>query len=56
MLNNNGVFKTQQGMAQVDRNAYVTATIGLTGQQILGASEWISESLLKFEAGKVWCP
>ena len=28
LLNNNGVFKTQQGMAQVDRNAYVTVTIG----------------------------
>ena len=27
LLNNNGVFKPQQGMAQVDRSAYVTATI-----------------------------
>jgi hypothetical protein len=53
MLNNNGVFKTQQGMAQVDRNAYVTATIGLTGQQILGASDWISETSLKVEGGRV---
>ena len=29
LLNNNGVFKTQQGLAQVDRSAYVTATITL---------------------------
>ncbi len=27
LLNNNGVFKTQQGMAQVDRSAYVNVTI-----------------------------
>ena len=30
LLNNNGVFKTQQGMAQVDRSAYVTVTIIFT--------------------------
>ena len=32
LLNNNGVFKPQQGMAQVDRSAYVTATITLPGR------------------------
>jgi len=50
LLNNNGVFKPQQGMAQVDRSAYVAATISLP--QMKTASEWISESALKIENGK----
>jgi hypothetical protein len=50
LLNNNGVFKTQQGMAQVDRNAYVTVTIG---PEIVSAKEWISESDLRVDAGSV---
>src|SRR6185295_15535914 len=50
LLNNNGVFKTQQGMAQVDRSAYATATISLA--QMKSASEWISESGLKIANGK----
>ena len=50
LLNNNGVFKPQQGMAQVDRNAYVTATISLP--QMKSASEWTSASTLKTENGK----
>lgn len=50
LLNNNGVFKPQQGMAQVDRSAYVTATISLP--QMKSASEWTSESTLKTENGK----
>ena len=53
MLNNNGVFKTQQGMAQVDRSAYVNVTIGLTGQQIRSANEWTSDTPLKVEGGSV---
>jgi hypothetical protein len=43
LFNNNGVVKPQQGMAQVDRSAYVTATIGLDGRQIQKAVDWISE-------------
>lgn len=50
LLNNNGVFKTQQGMAQVDRNAYVSVTIG---PDIVSANEWISEAPLKVDAGSV---
>jgi hypothetical protein len=50
LLNNNGVFKTQQGMAQVDRSAYVTVTIG---PQITSATEWTSESALKPNNGVV---
>jgi len=44
VLNNNGVFKPQQGMAQVDRSAYVTVTIG---NQIKSATELISDAPLK---------
>ena len=50
MLNNNGVFKTQQGMAQVDRSAYVTVTIG---NQIKSATEWISDAPIKPNNGVV---
>ncbi|HEY8411287.1 MAG TPA: hypothetical protein VIK76_07790, partial [Pyrinomonadaceae bacterium] len=50
LLNNNGVFKTQQGMAQVDRSAYVTVTIG---PKIQSATEWISDAPLKVNNGLV---
>lgn len=53
MLNNNGVFKTQQGMAQVDRSAYVNVTIALTGRQIRSAHEWTSDTPVKVEGGTV---
>jgi len=53
MLNNNGVFKTQQGMAQVDRSAYVTATISTPGKEIRSATEWTSDASLKPENGIV---
>ena len=43
LINNNGVFKTQQGMAQVDRNAYVTAMISLPGQRIQSAVDWTND-------------
>lgn len=49
MLNNNGVFKPQQGMAQVDRSAYVTVTITLP--QMKSASEWISDTGLTTNGG-----
>ncbi|HEX7333622.1 MAG TPA: hypothetical protein VF290_19120 [Pyrinomonadaceae bacterium] len=44
LFNNNGVFKPQQGMAQVDRSAYVNVTIG---PQIQSATEWISGAPMK---------
>jgi hypothetical protein len=43
LLNNNGVFKPQQGLAQVDRSAYVSANISLPGQPIRKAMDWINE-------------
>jgi hypothetical protein len=53
MFNNNGVFKPQQGMAQVDRSAYVNVTITLPGQQIQTATEWTSDTPLKVEKGNL---
>jgi len=47
LLNNNGVLKPQQGLAQVDRNASVTATVSLPGQSIGSAKEWISDKILQ---------
>jgi hypothetical protein len=43
LFNNNGVIKPQQGLAQIDRGAYVTATISLDGKQIQKAIDWIGD-------------
>jgi hypothetical protein len=43
LFNNNGVFKPQQGLAQVDRSANVTATIALAGQPIQKVLDWTNE-------------
>jgi len=53
MLNNNGVFKPQQGLAQVDRNAYVTARIDLGSEQVRSAVEWISGEKLTVQQNSV---
>ena len=53
LLNNNGVYKTQQGMAQVDRNAYVDVSISLPVEKIQTANEWISDAALKVDANAV---
>jgi hypothetical protein len=53
LLNNNGVYKTQQGMAQVDRNAYVNVAITLRGWQIQTATDWISDAALKVDANNI---
>lgn len=46
LLNDNGVFKPQQGLAQVDRSASVTATISLRGAHIESANEWTGNQTL----------
>lgn len=46
LINNNGVFKPQQGLAQVDRRAYVTVTIGLRNGKIQSATDWINDHAL----------
>jgi hypothetical protein len=53
MLNNNGVFKPQQGLAQVDRTAYVTARIDFGSQSVTDAVEWISSKRLNPANGAV---
>ncbi|HKP39213.1 MAG TPA: hypothetical protein VJT71_20300 [Pyrinomonadaceae bacterium] len=49
IFNDNGVFKPQQGLAQVDRSATVTAAIRLRDQKILEAAEWLSETKLSVQ-------
>jgi hypothetical protein len=51
MLNNNGVFKTQQGMATVDRSAYVNVTISVPERKIERATEWITGKTQDITAG-----
>ena len=46
LINNNGVFKPQQGLAQVDRNAYVNVNIGLRKGQIESATDWVTDRAL----------
>ncbi|HEY3582395.1 MAG TPA: hypothetical protein VGK82_17705 [Pyrinomonadaceae bacterium] len=53
LLNSNGVYKTQQGMAQLDRNAYVNVSIALRGEKIQTANEWINDAALKADANSV---
>jgi hypothetical protein len=47
LINNNGVFKPQQGMAQVDRSASVDVALSLAGRGIARAREWTSDSALE---------
>jgi hypothetical protein len=49
LINNNGVYKPQQGMAQVDRSAVVTATITLPSQ-IKTATDWIGEKSIEVKS------
>jgi hypothetical protein len=46
LINNNGVYKPQQGLAQVDRSASVTATITWKGEPISRATEWTTNQTL----------
>ncbi|HEY8184931.1 MAG TPA: hypothetical protein VIF64_02615 [Pyrinomonadaceae bacterium] len=49
LFNNNGVFKPQQGLAQVDRGAYAKATISLDGPRISKALDWIDDKEVDVE-------
>ena len=46
LINNRGVWKQQQGMAQVDRAASVDVTLSLKGKAIGQASEWTEDRRL----------
>jgi hypothetical protein len=47
LFNDNGVFKPQQGLAQVDRKAVVAVTLSLRGKQIAQASDWTTGKQLE---------
>ena len=51
LFNDNGVFKPQQGMAQVDRAATANVTIRLRNQNISSATEWLTNSTLQAKDG-----
>jgi len=51
IFNDNGVFKPQQGMAQVDRSAVSDVTIRLRNQKISAATDWITDSKLAVSDG-----
>jgi hypothetical protein len=46
LLNDNGVFKPQQGLAQVDRSASVSGKLSLRGQTIVAARDWITNRVV----------
>jgi hypothetical protein len=46
LFNDNGVFKPQQGLAQVDRSASVEVTLSLRDSPIISASEWTADQPL----------
>jgi hypothetical protein len=47
LINNRGVLKPQQGMAQVDRAASVDVTLSLRGKAIGQATEWTEDKHLE---------
>ena len=51
IFNDNGVFKPQQGMAQVDRSAMSDVTIRLRNQKISAATDWLTDSKLAVSDG-----
>ena len=46
LINNQGVIKEQQGMARVDRSAYVDVSVKLKGEKIVAANDWVSNATL----------
>jgi hypothetical protein len=46
LVNNEGVFKPQQGLAQVDRRASVEVTLSLKGEAVESAREWTEDRRL----------
>ncbi len=47
VINNNGVLKPQQGLALVDRSAYVDVMISLRGKKIQRARDWMTTKPLE---------
>ncbi|MCA1633113.1 MAG: hypothetical protein LC802_05180 [Acidobacteria bacterium] len=51
LINNRGVYKQQQGMAQVNRDEYVDVALELRGASVEGASEWTEGGTIEVERG-----
>jgi hypothetical protein len=51
LINNRGVYKPQQGMAQVNRGESVEVTLTLAGKNIARAREWTADEPLKVTSG-----
>ncbi|HEY0350084.1 MAG TPA: hypothetical protein VGC60_18255 [Pyrinomonadaceae bacterium] len=49
LFNDNGVFKPQQGLAQVDRSASVQVKLSLRGAPVLSANEWTSDQAIAIQ-------
>ena len=49
VFNDNGVFKPQQGLAQVDRSASVQVKLSLRGALVLSANEWTSDQAIAIQ-------
>jgi hypothetical protein len=47
LFNDNGVFKPQQGLAEVDRKAVVSVTLSLRGKPIARSSDWTTDKQLE---------
>ena len=52
LFNNNGVYKPQQGLAQVVRTEAAIATLTVSGKPIRTASEWISDKPLDVQRSR----
>jgi hypothetical protein len=51
LFNDNGVFKPQQGLAQVDRSAIANVTLSLRNQRMSQATEWLTDTKLPLHDG-----
>jgi hypothetical protein len=51
IFNDNGVFKLQQGLPQVDRSAVANVVVGLRNQKVTTATEWLADAKLPVKDG-----
>lgn len=49
LFNNKGIYKPQQGLAQVNRNEVATVTIEIPGKAINTATDWITDKPLQVQ-------
>ena len=49
LFNDNGVFKPQQGLPQVDPSASVQVRLSLRGAPVLSANEWTSDRVIAIQ-------